>query len=127
MRILLDTHSLLWAAKGILSGHARSLIEDTANEMYFSAVNLWEIEIKHRRLSFDPNALHQNLLKNGYRELAITTRHVLALSRLPALHGDPFDRILIAQALSERLLLLTADKMVKQYGEHLDCILALPQ
>ena len=123
MRILLDTHTLLWAAKGTLAHSAKSMLEDVANELYFSPVNLWEIELKHATLNYDLKALHQNLIHNGYRELAVTARHVLEISQLPLLHNDPFDRILLAQALCEGMLLLTTDKQVKQYSKFVDCVL----
>jgi len=125
MRILLDTHILLWAAKGTLELKVLSLLEDTSNDLYFSPVNIWEIELKREKLGVDSKVFQQNLTRNGYRELALTTRHVLALRQLPQLHTDPFDRILLAQALSEDIVLLTADAVVKQYGEHVDCVLSV--
>jgi PIN domain nuclease of toxin-antitoxin system len=123
MRILLDTHVLLWAAKGSLPSQVQSLLDDSTNELYFSSVNLWEIEIKRSKLKLDPKVLYQNLLHNGYRELAVSSRHVLSLPLLPNLHKDPFDRILLAQALSEQVFLLTADDSLKKYSAHLDCVL----
>ena len=123
MRILLDTHTLLWAAKGSLSSTAQSLLEDTANEIYFSPANLWEIEIKRAKLKIDLRLFYQNLQRCGYQELSITARHVMSLSQLPALHRNPFDRILLAQALSEQVYLLTADEALKQYLPHVDCII----
>jgi PIN domain nuclease of toxin-antitoxin system len=123
MRILLDTHTLLWAAKGSLPSQVQSLLDDSANELYFSSVNLWEIEMKRSRLNLNPKVLYQNLLHNGYRELAVSSRHVLNLPLVPSLHKDPFDRILLAQALSEQIFLLTADSSIKQYSGYLDCIL----
>ena len=127
MRILLDTHTLLWAAKGVLVSRTQSMLEDTANELYFSSVNLWEIELKRSKLNFDPKALYQNLVISGYRELGVSSRHVLSLEQLPLIHDDPFDRMLIAQALSEQLFLLTADDTVKQYSDHTGCILGFNQ
>ncbi len=123
MRILLDTHTLLWAAKGVLPTAAQTLIEDTANDLYFSPANIWEIELKKSKLALDSQVFYQSLVMNSYQELKITTRHVLQLSKLPSLHADPFDRILLAQALCERITLLTSDATLKQYGAHLDCIL----
>ena len=124
MRILLDTHALLWEANGSLSPSALALLEDTANALYFSTVNIEEIELKHKRLNTDPRIFYQNLLHNGYRELTLTSRHVLSLSQLPSLHSDPFDRILLAQALSEQIFLLTDDEALKRYGAQIDCILS---
>ena len=124
MRILLDTHALLWEANGSLSPSALALLEDTSNELYFSTVSIWEIELKHKRLDVDPRAFYQNLLFSGYQELPLTTHQVLSLSRLHSLHNDPFDRLLLAQALSEQVYLLTDDDTLKQYGEYIDCILS---
>ena len=123
MRILLDTHTLLWAAKGSLDSDVQSILEDTAHELYFSPVNLWEIGFKRSKLSIDLKALHHNLIRNGYLELGLASRHVLCLAQLPLLHTDPFDRILLAQAYSEHLFLLTSDEALKQYRSQVDCIL----
>ncbi|MBP9714743.1 MAG: type II toxin-antitoxin system VapC family toxin [Sterolibacterium sp.] len=121
MKWLLDTHLLLWAAAqpDRLSSEARVLLEAEDSELVFSVVSLWEIIIKQGlgREDFRVNArlLRRNLLDNGYRELSIDSRHVIALADLPALHKDPFDRMLIAQAGAEGITLLTADALVAQY------------
>lgn len=121
MRLLLDTHLLLWAAgpSPHLSSPARLLIEDPDNELLFSAASLWEIAIKsaRRRTDFRVEQLpfRRNLLNNGYRELAITGEHVVAVAGLPLLHRDPFDRILVAQSVIEGITLLTSDPLVAQY------------
>ncbi len=121
MNLLLDTHLLLWAASDPqrLSPAAVSLIEDSANTPYFSAASLWEVVIKNSlgRADFnaDPHLLRRGLVENGYRELPITSRHTLAVSHLPPLHKDPFDRILVAQAESEGIVLLTGDDQVARY------------
>lgn len=123
MNLLLDTHLLLWAASEpeCLSKKARTLILDPANQLMFSAASLWEITIKNSldRPDFkvDSRRLWRMLLVNGYRELPVTSEHTVAVNELPPLHKDPFDRILIAQARVEGMLLLTADRMVAQYGE----------
>ena len=123
MILLLDTHVLLWAASEPqrLSAKARTLLLDSANQLVFSAASLWEISIKSSldRSGFkvDARRLWRMLLVNGYRELPITSEHIVAVNELPALHKDPFDRILVAQARVEGLLLLTADKKVAKYGE----------
>jgi PIN domain nuclease of toxin-antitoxin system len=87
--------------------------------LIFSAASLWEITIKHTigRSDFraDPALLRRGLLDNGYTELAITGRHAVALAGLPPLHKDPFDRILIAQASADGLLLLTLDPLIARY------------
>lgn len=121
MKLLLDTHLLLWSAgePARLSAEARGLIEDPANEPWFSAVSLWEIAIKRGlgRADFkaDPRILRRGLLDNGYGELPMNSEHAVAIDGLPHLHKDPFDRILIAQAMVEGILLLTADSQVSQY------------
>ena len=91
------------------------------SQLLFSSASLWEISIKRtlRRADFnvDPRRLWRMLLVNGYRELVITSEHAIAVNDLPPLHKDPFDRILVAQARVEGLLLLTVDKAVAKYGE----------
>lgn len=124
MRILVDTHTLLWAAKGSLPSSASKLLEDSSNELYFSSANIWEIELKRQKLDIDIEALVKSLLENGYRELSITSRHVLGLQALPKLHSDPFDRILLSQAVCEGLFFLTADSVLKQYAEHVDLVIS---
>jgi PIN domain nuclease of toxin-antitoxin system len=121
MKLLLDTHLLLWAAgePGRLPARARALIKDSANELIFSAASLWEIAIKRRlgRDDFrvDPRLLRRGLLDNSYCELPITSEHAVAVDSLPPIHKDPFDRILVAQATVEGLTLLTVDPVVAQY------------
>jgi PIN domain nuclease of toxin-antitoxin system len=121
MRLLLDTHLLLWVAQNSprLSSAARKLIGDKGNELIFSVASLWEFGIKYAKApdQFDtsPLELREALLLNGYVELDIAGKHVLAISNLPALHGDPFDRILIAQSAVEGITLLTSDERVSQY------------
>lgn len=121
MRILLDTHLLLWAAgcPEQLPAPARAMIEDPANSLVFSAASLWEIAIKSAlgRSDFraDPALLRRGLLDNGYMELAITGRHAVLVAGLPPLHRDPFDRMLVAQATAEGLLLVTVDPAVARY------------
>jgi PIN domain nuclease of toxin-antitoxin system len=121
VRLLLDTHILLWAAgePERLSETAVSLIEDENNELVFSAVSLWEIAIKTGRgrndFRIDANMLRRRLFENGYAELAMTGAHAAALNGLPPLHQDPFDRILAAQAMIEGMALVTADPIVAQY------------
>ncbi|TGD72213.1 type II toxin-antitoxin system VapC family toxin [Mangrovimicrobium sediminis] len=121
MNLLLDTHLLLWAAgePQRLSATAQAFIEDRDNRLYFSAASLWEIVIKNglQRPDFkvDPHLLRRGLVENGYTELPITAAHTLAVSHLPPLHRDPFDRILVAQAESEGIALLTSDEQVAQY------------
>ncbi|WP_230534195.1 type II toxin-antitoxin system VapC family toxin [Microvirga roseola] len=121
MKLLLDTHLLLWAAgePDKLSDDALSLIEAPDNELFFSAASLWEIAIKSSlgRSDFaaDARVLRRGLLDNGYSELPVVSEHAVAIIGLPALHKDPFDRILIAQATIEGITLLTADEIVARY------------
>ena len=121
MKLLLDTHILLWAAgePDKLSAEAYALLDDPQNELLFSAASIWEIVIKHSlgRDDFKANAsrVRRGLLDNGYTELPITSHHALAVESLPPIHKDPFDRILIAQAITEGILLLTVDSMLTHY------------
>ncbi|MSQ22950.1 MAG: type II toxin-antitoxin system VapC family toxin [Chloroflexi bacterium] len=121
MKLLLDTHILLSAAgqSARLSAAARSLLDDPDNELLFSAASLWEIAIKATlgRTDFkaEPRVLRRNLLANGYTELPITSEHTVGIDALPALHKDPFDRLLLAQALCEGVTLLTGDAQLAQY------------
>ena len=121
MKLLLDTHLLIWAAIGSdrLSAKARKSIEDPINELYFSAASLWEIAIKNGlgRADFqvDARVLRRALLDNGYQELPITGAHTVAVESLPPIHRDPFDRILVAQATAEGITLLTSDVLVAKY------------
>lgn len=121
MRLLLDTHLLLWAANDSqrLSEAARAAIADLANTLVFSVASIWEVAIKRAlgRPDFrtDSRVLRRALIENGYEELPVLGTHAVAVEGLPPLHGDPFDRLLIAQATVEGVLLLTADPMVANY------------
>lgn len=121
MKLLLDTHVLLWAAgqPEQLSELARTLLEAPENELFFSAASLWEIAIKRGlgRPDFrvDARLLRRGLLDAGYSELPITSEHAVAIDSLPNIHKDPFDRMLVAQATAEGITLLTADASVGQY------------
>ena len=121
MRLLLDTHVLLWASlqPDRLSGEARSFLDDADHELIFSAVNVWEIAIKRRldRPDFIVEApvLRRALVEAGYTELSVTSDHAIATASLPPNHKDPFDRLLVAQATFEGVLLLTSDAVVGRY------------
>jgi PIN domain nuclease of toxin-antitoxin system len=123
MRLLVDTHLLLWAAAKSrrLPREARRLLEDTANEVFYSAASLWEIVIKSalRRsdLTVDVRVLRPGLAEMGFVELPVSGPHAERLASLPPLHKDPFDRMLVAQSLSEPLVLLTNDSVLGGYGE----------
>ncbi|HEX7685824.1 MAG TPA: type II toxin-antitoxin system VapC family toxin [Trinickia sp.] len=122
MKLLLDTHLLLWAAgqPERLSAPARELLEDEENALLFSAASLWEITIKsdlgRKDFQVDPRLLRRALVDNGYIELPVTNRHVLSLKGLAALHKDPFDRMLVAQSIAEGIPLVTTDPVVAQYA-----------
>src|ERR1700758_2649041 len=121
MKLLLDTHLLLWAAGAPdrLSAEARSLIDNSENEVLFSAASLWEVAIKRGLgrddFKVDARLLRRGLLDNGYSELPIISDHVRATESLPLIHKDPFDRMLVAQATVEGITLLTIDSLVSQY------------
>ena len=119
MKILIDTHVLLWAAADELPQDALRYFEDKSNVLLFSPASIWEIVIKRGlgRTDFvvEPASLYSGLLSAGYQELPITCQHTLLVQSLPLLHKDPFDRILIAQAASEGVPFLTADKTLSMY------------
>ena len=121
MKLLLDTHILLWAAgePEQLSSKAKALIEDPENQLYFSAASLWEISIKNKlgRADFkvDLAVLRRNLLDNGFEEIAINSAHTIGVDALPNIHKDPFDRMLVAQTAVEGITLISADKIMAKY------------
>lgn len=121
MKLLLDTQLLLWAAgqPERLSASARKQIKNPKNEILFSAASLWEITIKNSlgRDDFraEPRLLRRGLLDNGYTELPVTSQHAVNIDGLPPLHKDPFDRMLLAQALTEGITLLTSDAQLARY------------
>ena len=121
MKLLLDTQLLLWAAgqPERLSKTALKLLNDPRNELLFSAASLWEIAIKstlgREDFHVEPRLLRRGLLDNGYVELPITSLHAVSIDGLPPLHKDPFDRLLLSQALSEGITLLTSDSTLAKY------------
>jgi PIN domain nuclease of toxin-antitoxin system len=121
VKLLLDTHLLLWAAgqPERLPAAARELIDDANNQLMFSVASLWEVAIKsglgRDDFRVDARLLRRGLLDNGYDELAITGEHAVAVVALPPIHKDPFDRLLVAQSAVEGILLLTTDTLVAQY------------
>jgi PIN domain nuclease of toxin-antitoxin system len=121
VKLLLDTHLLLWAAgqPKKLPKPSRDLIDNPDHELIFSVASLWEIAIKsdlgRQDFRVDVRRLRRGLLDNGYTELPITGEHVLALGTLPKAHKDPFDRILVAQANAEGIVLLTRDRNLAEY------------
>lgn len=122
MRYLLDTHVFLWWAcePEKISEKIALLIRNRENEILFSTASSWEVQIKAGigKLSFSDeweNIVSREIEKNGFQVLPVTLQHTFALKDLPPLHKDPFDRMLIAQALAEGLTLVTDDKFIRQY------------
>ena len=122
MKLLLDTHLLLWAAgdPDRLSGEARALINAPDSTLFFSVASIWEIAIKRglgrQDFQVEPRVLRRGLLDNGYSELMIDSEHAVSIDILPNIHKDPFDRLLVAQAIVEGVTLLTSDDRVFAYG-----------
>ena len=123
MRILLDTHAFLWwvTDSDELSRRARRLIADGSNEIFFSAASAWEIAIKSglRRITLpeDPETFVMDQLEqNAFQILPVQLHHALGVAALPDLHGDPFDRLLLAQARSEELAFLSRDRRLADYS-----------
>ena len=123
MRLLLDTHLLLWAVGDSkrLPVEARALLEDPGNDVYFSAASIWEIAIKsslrRKDFSVDMDVLRAALPRMGLTELPVSAAHAAGVARLAAVHGDPFDRMLVAQSIAEPLTLLTNDAMLARYWD----------
>ena len=121
MKLLLDTHLLLWIAidSDRLSPSTRELIENTENNLLFSAASIWEVAIKtslgREDFALDPRLFRRGLIDNNYIELPITSEHAVTVNNLPPIHRDPFDRILVAQAMVEGIILITADPQVAKY------------
>jgi PIN domain nuclease of toxin-antitoxin system len=122
MRLLLDTQIAVWALTGSkrLGKAAGDLIEDPANEVFVSTATVWEIAIKHALARGDMPVSGTRaaalFAQAGYRELPVAWRHAAAVEGLPGIHADPFDRILLAQAMSEPMRLLSRDATVARYG-----------
>ncbi len=121
MRLLLDTHLLLWAAANSkrLPRTARELLEDETNEVYYSAASIWEIAIKsslgRKDFRVDLASLQSVLPDMDFIELPVTAAHAAGITKLPLIHRDPFDRLLIAQSIAEPLTLLTNDSVLGRY------------
>ncbi|WP_066801784.1 type II toxin-antitoxin system VapC family toxin [Moraxella oblonga] len=122
MNYLLDTHIALWLIQNHekLNKEAKSILLNPQNKIWFSVVNIWEMSIKHKKGDaqkeiIEPNLFYQSLLERNYKQLDINAYHTLAVKDLPLIHKDPFDRMLIAQAMSENLILMTADEKIEQY------------
>lgn len=128
-RILLDTHLLLWAVAEPrkLPPGARKRIEEA--DVFVSAASLWEVSIKSAlgKLAADPAELLAEIEPAGFTLLPITGEHAAAVAKLPAVHADPFDRMLVAQAKTEPLLLLTNDAVLAGYGDYVELVAAKPR
>ena len=119
MRLLLDTHAfILWVSEGPnLGRRAHAAIHDTTNEILLSIASLWETTIKRANGKLDfPVDFETSINDEGFRILPITYRHLRALETLPRLHRDPFDRMIIAQAIADDLTLATRDARLSAYG-----------
>ena len=133
MRLLLDTHVLLWAVgmSHRLTAAVRALLEDPDNEIYYSAASIWEIAIKsalgRQDFQIDPVQLLEVMPAVGFVELPVRARHAVEVVHLAPLHKDPFDRMLIAQSRVEPLILLTNDEQLAAYGEGVKLIQRLSQ
>jgi PIN domain nuclease of toxin-antitoxin system len=120
VRLLLDTHILLWwlSDNPTIPVQAEELIADSRNDVFVSPMNLWEIAIKSRlgKIVADVDEVHRASLEGGFRPLPFTLEHAAEVARLPDYHRDPFDRALVAQARLEPMHLVTHDEMVAAYG-----------
>jgi PIN domain nuclease of toxin-antitoxin system len=120
MRLLLDTHVLLWwvTADRKLSAAVRELMSDGENRVFISAATFWEIAIKQTlgRIEIDLRSLRDAIAEDGFEELPVNVEHTLQLSALPLTHRDPFDRLLIAQSIAEMAVLVTRDDAVHAYA-----------
>jgi PIN domain nuclease of toxin-antitoxin system len=118
VRLLLDTHVAVWWLNdpGMLRGEAQAALEDDANETLLSAASVWEAAIKESLGRFAPPVpLYESATSAGLVELPVSWAHAQSAAALPRLHADPFDRMLVAQALAEKLVLVTRDSAVTQY------------
>ena len=123
MKYLLDTHIILWAGFDVkrLSRKAKTILENPENALYFSPISLWEISIKHEKhpeqMAVTSERVREIAIKMGFIELPVRSRHGVDVAKLPAIHNDPFDRMLVTQARSDGLSLLSHDSKVIAYGE----------
>lgn len=128
MAYLLDTHIVLWLnyEPHKITYELEQILLNKNHKIYFSSVNIWEVAIKSKLGKLDivganPKGLYDDLLDGGYDELAVLSKHCIQLENLPFVHRDPFDRLLISQAMSENLTLITYDNCILKY----DCVKTL--
>lgn len=121
MRVLLDTHILLWWLMDDrrLPKAADNIIKDPDNAVFVSAASIWEVAIKASlgQIEADPLAIQSAIEPSGFTELSITGKHAAQVAKLPSYHRDPFDRMLVAQSLAEPMRLLTSDTLLAKYGD----------
>jgi len=123
MKYLLYTHIILWAGFDVkrLSRKAKAILENPENALYFSPISLWEISIKHEKhpeqMAVTSERVRDIAIKMGFIELPVRSRHGVDIAKLPDIHNDPFDRMLVTQARSDGLCLLSHDDKVIAYGE----------
>ncbi len=125
MRLLLDTHVIIWAMEADPRvRHITERLTDSDNEVFFSVASLWEMAIKvgTGKLEVDVAVFRAEALATGFMELPVLGRHIEALGGMPHHHRDPFDRLLVAQAAAEPMRLITADATVALYGNHIELI-----
>ena len=121
MNFLLDTHILIWVAISPhkISSELSSLLSDPSNHLYYSAASFWEISIKEslgkKDFKVSSKKLHDGLIENGYKEIKVSALHAMEVIKLPFIHRDPFDRILVATAIWENMPLLTNDSTLSPY------------
>jgi PIN domain nuclease of toxin-antitoxin system len=124
MHILLDTHLLLWAVgfSNRLPKAPRKWLEDCNNEIFFSAASIWEIAIRaslgREDFRVDPSQVLEVMPETGFSELPVKAIHTMEVNRLPLIHKDPFDRLLVAQSKTEPMLLLTNDELLVSYSDN---------
>ena len=122
MKYLLDTH-ILWAGFDVkrLSRKAKAILENPENALYFSPISLWEISIKHEKhpeqMAVTSERVRDIAIKMGFIELPVRSRHGVDIAKLPVIHNDPFDRMLVTQARSDGICLISHDDKVIAYGE----------
>ena len=121
MKYLFDTHIFLWAFDNSpkLSAEARYLLGEYGEELFFSPISIWEVATKagtKRSLGISARECLQRIVDGGFRELPVTSKHAAVVEMLPRIHGDPFDRILVAQAMVEGCILVTHDDNIAKYG-----------
>jgi PIN domain nuclease of toxin-antitoxin system len=120
MKLLMDTNVIIRSMSGTLEKEGADILEDTGNTLYYSSVNIWELVIKQRsgklNMPIEASVVRQKLEEKGCRELPVTSRHALTTGALAAVNKDPFDRMLVAQAIVEGLTLITTDRLLSDYA-----------